>query len=474
MASRRDQLQSYRFLVHRVISALVMRETDPAESPLRRGVGAMFAGLMVSVIVAAGFGVYGLLTHIGDSKWQFDGAVVVEKETGAVYLYQGGVLHPMANYASALLASGHTPPTTASVSRNSLIHIARGGALGIPNAPDALPDAGKRVGAPWTVCTAPGGNDNPGDTGPATVLLASLAPQGARKLPDDRGLLVQVARRQTYYLVYHGYRYVVRKPTTVLPSLYGDNPQVVSVGPAWVNVLSEGAPIEPITVPKSGTPSTLVPQRNVGDLLVATLPTGAAQYFLIFEDGLAPISELQRDVYVGQTGAQPITVPLRDATGTRKSTHLVPANGDLQPPDSPPKLAPLTSATDAVCTETGADGRTGVWLGGSLSGLPAGTPTASSTASGTPLADRVVVPSGHVAVLRVLASPSATFGSYSLVTDLGIRYPVVSDAALAMLGYQRSDSVDLPANLADLIPTGPTLDPAAAVKAYDMTARAAR
>ncbi|MEN3308214.1 MAG: hypothetical protein V7603_4416, partial [Micromonosporaceae bacterium] len=41
MASRRDQLQSYQFLIHRVISALVMRETDPAESPLRRGVGAV-------------------------------------------------------------------------------------------------------------------------------------------------------------------------------------------------------------------------------------------------------------------------------------------------------------------------------------------------------------------------------------------------------------------------------------------------
>lgn len=471
MASRRDQLQSYQFLVQRVISALVMRETDPAESPLRRGIGALFGGLMISVIVAASFGVYGLLTHVGDSKWRFDGAVVVEKETGAVYLYQGGVLHPMANYASALLASGHTPPTTASVSRNSLVNVPRGVTLGIPNAPSALPDKGKRVGPPWAVCMTPTSDDT-GNTRPATVLLVSLVPPGARKLPDDQGLLVRVAQPQSHYLVYHGHRYPVRQPNTVLASLYGNNPPVVTVGPAWLNALSEGLPVEPIEVPKRGTPSTVMPQRRVGDLLVAPLPAGAAQYYLIFDDGLAQISELQRGIYVGQTGAQPIQITLREVTNAKKSSHLVPAGDDL-PPGSPPKLAQPASTSDPVCTETGANGDTSVWLGGNMSDLAAGTPTPSSTAAGTALADRVVVPSGRVAVVRVVASPTAASGSYALVTDIGMRYPVVSDAALGMLGYRPSDAVDLPANLAGLIPSGPTLDPAAAVQAYDLTARRA-
>lgn len=470
MASRRNQLQSYQFLVHRVISALVMRETDPAESPLRRGVGAVFAGLMVAVIVAAGFGVYGLLTHIGDGRWQFDGAVVVEKETGAVYLYQGGVLHPMANYASALLASGHTPPTTASVSRNSLARVPRGVTLGIPNAPSALPDAGKRVGAPWTVCVTSSGGDT-GSAAPATVLLAGLTPQGARKLPDDQGLLVRVVGSQSYYLVFHGYRYAVHQPTVVLPSLYGDSPPVAGVGPAWLNALAEGVPIGSITVPKSGTPSTVVGPHRVGDLLVATLPTGGSHYFLVFDDGLAAVTELQRDIYAGQTGTQPVPIGLRDANAARKSSHLLPADGDMRPPASPPKLVQPLSTTDPVCTETGADGHVTAWLGGSLSGLPDAVPTASSTPVGTALADRVVVPPGHVAVVRVVASPTATSGSYALVTDVGMRYPVISEMALAMLGYAPSEAVDLPANLADLIPAGPTLDPAAAVKAYDLTAR---
>src|SRR5690349_21198013 len=101
MASRRDQLQSYQFLTQRVVSAFVMRETDPAQSPLRRGIGAIFAGLMIAVMVGAGFGVVGILTKGGSGGWKVDGTVVIEKETGAAYLYQGGALHPMLNYASA-------------------------------------------------------------------------------------------------------------------------------------------------------------------------------------------------------------------------------------------------------------------------------------------------------------------------------------------------------------------------------------
>ena len=70
MATRRDQLQSYQFLTQRVISAFVMRETDPPQSPLRRGIGAVFAGVMVAVIVGAVFGVYGLLTKVGSNNWK--------------------------------------------------------------------------------------------------------------------------------------------------------------------------------------------------------------------------------------------------------------------------------------------------------------------------------------------------------------------------------------------------------------------
>jgi hypothetical protein len=80
------------------------------------------------------------------------------------------------------------------------------------------------------------------------------------------------------------------------------------------------------------------------------------------------------------------------------------------------------------------------------------------------LADRVVVPGGHIAVIRAVDSPSSATGAYYLVTDLGIRYPVPSDAALQMLGYLPTDAVAVLADLVLRIPAGPALDPAAAVQ----------
>src|SRR3954451_15744884 len=153
MASRRDQLHSYQFLLQRVISALVMRETDPAQAPLRRGVGAAFAGVMIAVIVAAGFGVYGIFTGVGSNNWQANGSVVVEKETGASFVYTGGMLHPMLNYASALLASGQPSPQTFRVAASKLVGVPRGVTLGIPGAPNSLPAATQALGPPWTLCT---------------------------------------------------------------------------------------------------------------------------------------------------------------------------------------------------------------------------------------------------------------------------------------------------------------------------------
>ena len=54
-------------------------------------------------------------------------------------------------------------------------------------------------------------------------------------------------------------------------------------------------------------------------------------------------------------------------------------------------------------------------------------------------------------------------GSFSIITDLGLRFPVPSEKVLEALGYRAVDAVPLPAALVQRIPAGPTLDPAAAL-----------
>ena len=141
-------------MTQRVISAFVMRETDPAQSPLRRGIGALFGGLMVAILIAAGFGIFGILTRVGTDQWKSDGSVVVERESGASFVYLAGRLHPTLNVASAKLAAGRPGPTVFRVAAASLAEVPRGVTVGIPGAPASLPAAKQRIGLPWTACAA--------------------------------------------------------------------------------------------------------------------------------------------------------------------------------------------------------------------------------------------------------------------------------------------------------------------------------
>src|SRR3954470_16337239 len=86
MPSRREQIQSYQYLMQRVVNAFVAGEADPSMSPTRRLAGAGFASVMVAVLVVAVFGVIGLLKHGGNTSWRNSGVVIIEKETGTRYV----------------------------------------------------------------------------------------------------------------------------------------------------------------------------------------------------------------------------------------------------------------------------------------------------------------------------------------------------------------------------------------------------
>ena len=462
MASGRDQLQSYQFLTQRVISAFVMRETDPAQSPLRRGIGAVFGGLMVAVLVGAGFGVYGILTKVGSNNWQSDGSVVIEKETGASFVYLGGKLHPTLNYASALLASGKAAAPSR-VSRNALGTVPRGLTIGIAGAPNSLPAANRIVSLPWTLCSS-AGSDGSGGTATTVSLVAGSAPTGARGLTQEQGLLVRDSTTGTNYLIWQRHRHQLREPRTVIPALFGAVVAPATAGTAWINAIPPGAAIGPITIDGRGTASRAVPNRKIGDQLFATTGSGP-QYYLVFDDGIAPITELQKAIVDAQFPATPVQVSITDINNTRSSNRLATQPDESAAPKSPPKLdaQPATPADLLCAVTTDPRGAPDIFSGGDVAGIGTGIPTSGRSPDGTSLADRIVIPAGRVAVIRVLVSPSALTGPYAIVTDLGVLFPVPSVQVLAVLGYPPDRAVDVPASLSSRIPTGPVLDPAAAL-----------
>jgi type VII secretion protein EccB len=447
-----------------------MRETDPSQSPLRRGVGAIFGGVMLAVLVAAGFGIYGLVTKVGGDDWRQHGSVIVERETGASYIYLNGTLYPTLNLASAMLAAP-VPSTIHRVASKSLSDVPRGGTIGIPGAPDSLPSADRAIALPWTVCTR---TDTSGNVDVVSADLAiGVGATGGDRLTDN-GLLVRDTGPGLPYLVYQGRRHLIASDAIINAAFGGA--ETVNVDPAWINALPAGGDIAPIPVERRGEHSAAIDGLRNGDVVAHQTPSGEQKY-LVLDDGVYPIYGLQWAVIVAgaPAGEQIEPIPINPQLASRRSDSLPPPS-DLDPPPDPPALARVGD-TDTICaTSAGATGAPSsiltpptITVGSTVDGIDRGIRTKGVSADGAPLADRVLLPGGRVAIVHAAAvvqnEPRELLtGSYLVVTDLGIAYPVPDAGVLPLLGYSTGIAVDVPSPLVKLIPSGPALDTGEAIR----------
>ncbi|MFI7551358.1 type VII secretion protein EccB [Micromonospora sediminimaris] len=451
MPSRQDQLHSYQFTVQRTVAALVTRETDPAQSPMRRLAGAGMAGVLVAVIGLGAAALYGLFTG-GGAKWRDTGVVIVEKESGARFVYREEKLHPVLNYASALLIVGTQRPKTVLVSRRSIDGVPRGLPLGIRDAPDSLPPAARLATAPWSVCSVP-------PTGPAvaarSVLLVGAGGAGGRPLGRDALLLRDPDGR--LHLLWHQQRHLIRDTDRVLAALVTTRSRSVPVAAALLNSVPAGLDLAPLDPPDLGRRSTRVAEARIGDVLVVSNSGGGRQYAVVLRDGLAGITELQAGLLLARTGQrEPEQISLGRFAALPQLPDLVPAGPDA-PPVAPPRLATPEPSTICVrvADDTGAvEVRRGVELP-----TPASTPEQPADST---TADHVLVEPGRGAVVESVATPGATGGAISVVTDLGRRYALAGPEVTGMLGYADVRPVRLPAGVVSLVPAGASLDPSVA------------
>lgn len=451
MISRTDQMHSYQFMVRRILSALVLRETDPMQSPLRRGVGALFASVMLLVIGAAGFGAYGAITGMNGKGWRTEGAVVVEKETGASYVYIAGVLHPTLNYTSALLASDATQPQVFRVARGELVGVRRGQALGIAGAPDSVSAAADLVHTAWSMCAAPRNSD--GSSAVATVYVGSQ-PSGTRRL-GDAGVLAREADDGSVHLLWHGSDHLVQNPRTLIPAVFGAQQVPFTVTAAWLDTLDRGADLAPLPVSGQGDATRVIPGgHRVGDIVYASTG-GGRQYYLLGGDGVTPITTLQALIQLTGTGPAQQVAANQIAAAPQQQA---PTSGQSAPPRNPPRLAvPPDNASATVCGVL-TDWRKPLVL---AMGAAVADVLDDGVATGAAGADRVAVPAGRDALVVAMTAPTARSGQWNLVADTGLRYPVPA-ASLTALGYQASDAVRVPVELLDTVAAGPTLSATAA------------
>ncbi|MBQ1024861.1 type VII secretion protein EccB [Micromonospora sp. C95] len=451
MPSRQDQLHSYQFTVARTVAALVTRDSDPALSPTRRLAGAALASILVAAIGLGATALYGLFTG-GGGTWRDAGVVIVEKESGARFVYRDERLHPVLNYASALLIIGVQRPKTVLVSRRSIDGVPRGLPLGIRDAPDSLPPAARLATAGWTVCSMSPTGDG---AGTRSVLLVGAGGTGGRPLGRDALLLRDPDGR--LHLLWQQHRHLIRDTERVLAALATTRSRSVPVAAALLNSVPAGLDLAPLNLPGLGRRSTRVVGARVGDVLVVRNSGSGRQYAVVLRNGLAGITELQAGLLLALTGQrEPEQISLGRFAALPQLPDLVPAGPDA-PPAAPPPLATPGPAT--ICARVGDDSRpVELRLGVELPVLP----RAPDRSTEPTTADHVLVEPGRGAVVESVATPGAAGGAISVVTDLGRRYTLTGPEVTGMLGYADVRPVRLPAGVVSLVPAGAPLDPDAA------------
>ncbi|MFG2945819.1 type VII secretion protein EccB [Streptomyces adustus] len=470
MQSKRDQVQAHAFVMNRLASGMLLADPDAPESPLGRTTRGAVTGVVVAVLVAAGALVYGLISPGGNDSWRTSGTLVVNRETGARYLYYDGRLRPVRNYASARLIGG-AKLRTEDVSTASLGDTPVGAPVGIPGAPDALPGGGDLDSAPWQVCSA---LDE--DGGAVTALVAG-APTAATGLGSGYGVVV-AGPDGARYLVWQGSRLRLDERSGAAVSLgYGSvTPRPVSA--AFLDALVEGPVLAAPDVPGRGSagPSLGGTASRIGQVFRAAVPGSAERpYYLLRAEGLVPLTDTGAALVLGDPatrkeaygGVSPAAAEL--GADTLKQ-HLAPGAEGRSPgaadlPAAPPRPASIPSGRAACArVEPGTDGiRVSTALVPVADLGPVAAAPTDQVAPACLRVDGVVVRPGHGALVRALGADGAPAGDTTyLVTDTGVKYRVPSKAALEALGQAGASARALPAPLLSMLPTGPDLDPSAA------------
>ncbi|OYO25008.1 type VII secretion protein EccB [Enemella dayhoffiae] len=440
MATRKDLLKAHTFIAQRLVSALVDRDPDNPQPPLRRVGTGMFIGVMLGVLILAGFGVVGLIKPGGSKNWQTDNTVVVTSDSGEVLVYLGGKLYPAHNITSAKLASGGGE--VKSVKASSLRDFPRERPIGIKLAPTQLPERKALVSYPIRACSVP----MPGrDQTRATTLEIG---QGA--VPDTSTAFVARGDGSTgkEYLVADGTAYEMPNHAVAIQLGFGE--QAVRPGSAFLGALPKGPPLTPISIPGEGERS----QRpvsgvdpTVGTLMHVDGPSGTTWYVLL-QGGLSEISPVEAAVITATSGRK--SQPIRAAEANEaRNAKIRYAGRTGMPAQLPRRSATPGIETASVCatwTEANQPPRVAF-------GVP--TPPVDRRSNDPTLADVVLQPSLRGALVRHEGAVGPEDPGMLIVG--GLRYGIANHDAKNALGYGEEVPADVPAQVLRLVREG--LDP---------------
>jgi len=454
MHSRRDQSQAHSFLVGRLVCALVRGDADLAVTPLRRTTVGLVIGLMVAILAVAVAAAVAVIAPGGAAtKWRKPGTLIVEKQTGTRYVYADGRLRPVLNLASALLLLG-ARPAVAHTPRSALAGVPKGPPVGIVGAPDSLP--GRRPGdGRWLACAATGRDAAGADRPELTVSLDQ--PVRTDIVPADRAVLVRTADG-IRYLAWRDRRMKLAAGW-VDRALGYDAGSALPVRDGWLNTLPAGPDLGGLGVSHRGRPAPAVDGSAllIGQVLVVEAVGVKRRFFVATGAGLLPVTETGAALALGDPATLqaypdgPAEARKLSATALATAT-ILPAPADLaELPPSPPALLP--GAPDWMPCVQVIDGTAAL-----VTADPRSDSASAVTGPGLDrdgrTADRIGVRPGGGLLARPL---SGSGDALYLVCEFGAKFLLADQETATALGFAAADAADVPAELLNLLPTGPVL-----------------
>ncbi|WP_326700162.1 type VII secretion protein EccB [Streptomyces sp. NBC_01754] len=504
MASRRDELNAYTFAKRRLIAQFLQPHPSGSEEGAPRPLRAVVPGAIVGAVVLGVFGAWGMFKPVAPQNWDtpYENVIIASKSTTRyVVLKTDGKnqLHPVLNMSSAKLLLAPDKGTVIKVDESVLDSgkIPHGATLGIPYAPDRLPETSEAGSSKrWAVC------ERPGEGGRAIQKAAFVfaereqgKTEGTGRLRGGELMYVEGPGpdRTRYIVDAAGTAYEVKKDELLLRTLVGQGRVPQRVSAAWLDTLHSG---DAITFPAvegnpgadAGVPGKLEPDANkVGMVLAATSGTRTQQY-VVLPGRVAPVSDFVAKLLLSSRSLVDLGQDGKERPVSAGAFEPGEAFGQERNwPTSRPE--PVNSAStgkgsrNTVCNvlrdvdEKHGATTLSTWVG---TGFPAPLPTGSSSAYVTP---------GSGQLFRQFKGSSADSGPLFLVTDTGLRYAMQSNGdsvqddsgigesgskeereqqrqeaqqAQSRLGYKDVDPAPVPAAWSTFLPTGPRLSTGAA------------
>ncbi|WP_031508372.1 type VII secretion protein EccB [Streptomyces megasporus] len=496
MASRRDELNAYTFAKKRLVSAFLQPSPTGTEEGAPRPLRAVLPGMVVGVVILAGFGAWGMFKPKAPNGWDNPAEKVIigsKSTTRYVVLETKGKkqLHPVLNLASAKLLLDPQKFGIVEVDEKVLDSgkIPHGATIGIPYAPDRLPEkeeAGKEKR--WAVCTRPGD----GGVQKAVFVLADREKdkvEGKNRLRGGEVMYVR-ADGKLYIVDKKGTAYRIAANEALLHTVVGiTEPQDVTKD--WLQTLDAGSPID---FPEAfdgigdpaGAPGNLDAETNrIGMVLRA--PAGAGyQHYVVMEGAVRPITDFMAALLLNSPDA---TVLGQQGKARDVSAGAIRSDGtfygsSLKWPEEKARTVNLSDGDrDTLCNvlrdvdEKRGTTTLSTWAGENYPATLAGSAT-----------NAYVTPGSGLLFRQVQGRDTATGGVF-LVTDTGLRYAVQANTdsgqdeseigtdgkkkdpreavqegnqAQIMLGYGEVRPVPVPLTWSSFLPTGPRLSTSAA------------